>query len=104
MMVVMNEGHLAAVKAFAASEGIKDRLEKALDFIDKFGCRIGTDGFGEPIYDKNRVRCEVYMDSVSQLSLFIRIKTKSKTHAGYDETGVMGCIYFEKDRDWSFHS
>jgi hypothetical protein len=102
MIVIKDPVHYVTVKSFAINQGILDKFDKAMTWIEEFGCRVATNEDGSAVHDMELTVCEVFKDDAPN-SFFVKIHRRMKPQE-YKQIGVMGCIYFENDKDWSFHS
>jgi len=103
MLIVKCEEYLAEVRAEADKRGIRDRLEKQLDYLANYACRVSDDGpptkdtiweRGENPYrmEMDRTQC-VLMSDHAPLSFFFHMNRK-QGDGSYRTWFVGGCLFF----------
>jgi hypothetical protein len=81
MLEVQNEEHLAAVRAFAESRGLSEKLQEKLDYLDTYA-------EGD---DRGRTRCMLFAEAPYSFYFVMECRRPDGTYAMWFNGGL---IYF----------
>lgn len=83
MIVDKTDGHLDAVKAFAAKVGKSEQLAGQLGYLDEYACNDGR-----------QTRCLLFRDFAPQSFFFrMELKREGEPDEAYEPWFVGGCIF-----------